>query len=96
MKTNHIPKIILDRNFNSKGRIYRPKTRWITDVQNYLRRPVVIKWRQKTEDRVKYHPVVREVMATDYDDNSDEAYQETNKLTKKFKTKKMGVSDKIV
>ena len=60
MKTNRVPKVIMDSKLDSKIRINRSNTRWITDMEHDLRRTGVKNWRQKAEDRIEWPAVVRE------------------------------------
>ena len=63
MDTNRAPKVVLDAKLDSKRRRGRPKTRWINDVENDLRRTGNRNWRQKVMDRTEWRAVVREVKA---------------------------------
>ena len=60
MKTNRIPKLILDSKLDGKRRIRMPKTRWFTEAKNELRRTGVNNWREKAEVRMEWHADLRE------------------------------------
>jgi hypothetical protein len=53
MKTNGKPEVILNSKLDSKGTMDRLVTRWVTNVENDLRRTRYRNWAQKTEYRIK-------------------------------------------
>ena len=63
MDRKRAPMVVLDAKLDSKRRRGRPKTRWINDVENDLRRTGNRNWRQKLIDRTEWRAVVREVKA---------------------------------
>jgi hypothetical protein len=55
-----MPKMILNEEIYGRKKRGQPRKRWVTDVEEYLRRMSIRVLRQKTRDRQDWRRIVRE------------------------------------